>query len=348
MLRGSCKALMGASLAASSYRHPDLFDGLHTLDLMELGGSMAAAAAPLNLTQPTISRRYQQLCKDFGLGKASRRRVDGLLYGESQSIRLLRRAFQSHRLGSGVFRLAVDSLRQGLLGGAPPILPIPVQCRQASSLHRLVRSHILDGALVSSLEIQALLPERPMAPDHLALAGSASGPSPTPVADAPTYCRNAFWEWEGCMLIPLGCWQLGLVAPEELDGLPPRWSEVAVPPLDAAPGLASAVRQQQWMARPVPKALSGASNWRQWLEAQGLPCIATPSWFAALSCDRPGLRWLALTRPIQEQIWLLVNTSDWDQFPVLAAQAQAIRQAIGGFHASAAYSNRQRGVQLVC
>ena len=139
---------MGATLAATSYRYPELFDGLNTLDLMELCGSMVAAAGPLNLSQPTISRRHQKISRDFGLNKSTRHFIDELHYGETESIRLLRRAFQSHRLGSGVLRIGADPLRQGLVDGARQVLPVPAQFRHVRCLHRLVDGHILDGPLV--------------------------------------------------------------------------------------------------------------------------------------------------------------------------------------------------------
>jgi len=338
---------MGATLAATPYRQPELFDGLNTLDLIELCGSMAAAAGPLNLSQPTVSRRYQKISKDFGLNKASRRFLDDLHYGETTCIRLLRRAFQSHRLDSGVFRIGSDPLRQGLMDGARNVLPVPAQFRHARFLHRLVESSILDGALLSSLEIDGLLPGRPQGPDPLGLGEPASGsvatptvvtspvatpPVATPRVDESIVYRKAAKEWHGCLLVPLGCWQLGLAAPVGVQELPPRWSEVLVPPLAWAPGLASAVRQQQWMVRQAPKAFYGSSS-QQGLELQQLPCIATASWFAALSCRPPGLRWLVLPTPIREQIWLLVNPSSWEQYPALAELAETIKASIASFHA---------------
>ncbi len=256
MLNGHWDLSMGATLAATSYRYPELFDGLNTLDLMELCGSMVAAAGPLNLSQPTISRRYRKISRDFGLNKATRRTIDDLQYGETECIRLLRRAFQSHRLASGVLRIGSDPLRQGLIDRARQVQPVPAQFRHVRWLHRLVESSILDGALVSSLEIEALLAERPQGPDQRAVGEQPSVPIATAQLRGEGVCRHAAKEWDGCLLVPLGFWQLGLVAPAGVQELPPRWSEVAVPPLDGAPGLASAVRQQQWMARPVPQGLS--------------------------------------------------------------------------------------------
>lgn len=340
---------MGATLAATTYRHPELFDGLNTLDLLELCGSMTAAAGPLNLSQPTISRRHQKISRDFGLHKSTRHFIDELHYGETESIRLLRRAFQSHRLSSGFLRIGADPMRQGLLDGARQVLPVPSHFRHARCLHRLVESSILDGALLSSLEIEALLPVRPHEPDHLGFVEPESGPIPTAPLPGPWVCRNSSQEWDGCLLVPLGCWQLGLVAPAGVRVLPPRWTEVLVPPLACAPGLASAVRQQQWMVRQVPQDLNGFS-WQQGLEAQQLPCMATPSSFTGLggSGRAPGLRWLELASPIREQIWLLVSPSAWEQYPVLAELAETIEASIASFDAFNAYSNRQTGGQLAC
>ncbi len=338
---------MGATLAATSYRHPELFDGLNTLDLMELCGSMVAAAGPLNLSQPTISRRHQKISRDFGLHKSTRHFIDELHYGETESIRLLRRAFQSHRLSSGFLRIGTDPLRQGLIDGARQVLPVPTQFRHASCLHRLVESSILDGALLSSLEIKALLSERPQELDQLEVADLVSGPIPAPPLPGPRVCRNASQEWSGCLLVPLGCWQLGLVAPAEVRVPPPRWTEVLVPPLACAPGLASAVRQQQWMVKQVPQDINGF-NWQQGLETQQLPCMATPSWFAGLGGRAPGLRWLELASPIREQIWLLVSPTAWAQYPVMAELAETIEASIASFDAFNAYSNRQTGGQLAC
>ena len=339
MLNGHWDLSMGATLAATTYRQPELFDGLNTLDFLELCGSMAAAATPLNLSQPTVSRRYRKISRDFGLNKATRRTIDDLQYGETECIRLLRRAFQSHRLASGVLRIGSDPLRQGLIDGARQVQPVPAQFRHVRWLHRLVESSILDGALVSSLEIEALLAERSQGPDQRAVGEQPSVPIATAQPPGEGVHHHAAKEWDGCLLVPLGFWQLGLVAPAGVKELPPRWSEVLVPPLACAPGLASAVRQQQWVVRQAPEALNGSSS-QQGLEAQQLPCIATPSWFRGLGDCAPGLRWLELESPIREQIWLLVNPSNWEQVPVLAELAEKIEASIDSFHAFDAYSNR--------
>ncbi len=105
-----------------------------------------------------------------------------------------------------------------------------------------------------------------------------------------------------------------------------------MPPLVWAPGLASAVRQQQWMVRQAPQAFYGFSS-QQGVELQQLPCIATASWFAGLGDRARSLRWLELPTPIREQIWLLVNLSTWEQYPVLAELAETIKASIASFHA---------------
>ena len=338
---------MGATLAATTYRQPELFDGLNTLDFLELCGSMAAAAGPLNLSQPTISRRHQKISRDFGLIKSTRHFIDELHYGDTESIRLLRRSFQSHRLSSGFLRIGTDPLRQGLIDGARQVQPVTAQFRHVRWLHRLVDSSILDGALVSSLEIEALLAERPQGLDQRAVGEQSTVPIATAQPPGEGVCRHTAREWDGCLLVPLGFWQLGLVAPAGVQELPPRWSEVLVPPLACAPGLASAVRQQQWVVRQAPEAFNGSSS-QQGLGAQQLPCLATPSWFKGLGDRAPGLRWLELASPIREQIWLLVSASNWEQVPVLAELAEKIEASIDSFDAFNAYRNRQTGGQLVC
>ncbi len=205
----------------------------------------------------------------------------------------------------------------------------------------------MDGALLSTLEIDGLLPGRPQGHDPLGLGEPASGsvatppevtspvatpPVATPRVDESIVYRKAAMEWHGCLLVPLGCGQLGLVTAADVDELPPRWSEVLVPPLAWAPGLASAVRQQQWMVRQAPQAFYGSSS--QLGDAfQQLPCIATASWFRGLGDHAPGLRWLELPTPIREQIWLLVNPSTWEQYPALAELAETIKASIASFHA---------------
>ncbi len=66
-----------------------------------------------------------------------------------------------------------------------------------------------------------------------------------------------------------------------------------------------------------------------------------------MSRDGLGLRWLELANPLREQIWLLVNASAWEQYPVLTELAERIEASIDSFDAFNAYSNRQTGDQLV-
>jgi hypothetical protein len=101
------------------------------------------------------------------------------------------------------------------------------------------------------------------------------------------------------------------------------------------------------MVQQSPQGFNGYSG-QQGLEAQQLPCIATPSWFAGLFRCASGVRWLELASPIREQIWLLVSPSAWEQYPVLAELAETIEASIDSFDAFNAYSNRQTGGQLAC
>lgn len=54
------------------YRVPDLLQDIRLLDLLELSGTTVQASALLNLSQPTVSRRYRLLAKDFGLQRHPR------------------------------------------------------------------------------------------------------------------------------------------------------------------------------------------------------------------------------------------------------------------------------------
>jgi hypothetical protein len=101
------------------------------------------------------------------------------------------------------------------------------------------------------------------------------------------------------------------------------------------------------MVQQSPQGFNGSSG-QQGLEAQQLPWIATPSWFAGLGGRDPGLRWLELASPIREQIWLLVSPSACEQYPVLTELAETIEASIDSFDAFNAYNNRQTGGQLAC
>ncbi len=73
---------------------PALLRDIRLLDLLELCGTTAQTGRHLSLSQPTISRRYLSLAKDFGL-KRDRHQHWACGYGTSATMRLLRHTAQA-------------------------------------------------------------------------------------------------------------------------------------------------------------------------------------------------------------------------------------------------------------
>ena len=126
---------------------------IRLLDLLELCGTAVQTSPLLQLSQPTISRRYRILAEDFGLVR-DRRQLWGCGYGTSATMRLLRLGCRAHRLAAGVARLGCDLLHHPLLATCPWLLPTPQRYRAAANWLELVRQGVLDGALLSGLELE--------------------------------------------------------------------------------------------------------------------------------------------------------------------------------------------------
>ncbi|MFN9568887.1 MAG: LysR family transcriptional regulator, partial [Cyanobacteriota bacterium] len=58
--------------SASQYRLPEMLQDIRLLDLLELCGSTVQTGQLMNLSQPTVSRRYRSLAADFGLARKRR------------------------------------------------------------------------------------------------------------------------------------------------------------------------------------------------------------------------------------------------------------------------------------
>lgn len=137
---------------AKHYRLPQLLHDIRLLDLLELTGTTQHASHLLSLSQPTVSRRYRSLAADFRLSRDLRGRI--CRYGSSPAIRLLRHSCRWHRLQAGVARFSADLLHQHLFAGFDWLLPVPSCFRALDDWLDLVRQGVLDGALVSGLELQ--------------------------------------------------------------------------------------------------------------------------------------------------------------------------------------------------
>ena len=138
---------------AHHYRPPNVLQDIRLLDLLELCGTTVQASRLLHVSQPTISRRYRNLAKDFSLVR-NRRQLWGCGYGTSAAMRLLRLGCRAHRLAAGVARIGSDLLHHPLLDSCTWLLPSPQRFRAAAHWLELVRQGVLDGALLSGLELE--------------------------------------------------------------------------------------------------------------------------------------------------------------------------------------------------
>ncbi len=137
-----------------SYRAPELLQDIRLLDLLELSGTTVQASQLLRLSQPTVSRRYRVLADDFGLSRDPRS-VRHCRYGTTTAVRYLRLGSRAHRLAAGVARIGTDLMHHHLLKGCQGLLPVPLQYRSVDAWAELVHQGVLDGALISALELQA-------------------------------------------------------------------------------------------------------------------------------------------------------------------------------------------------
>lgn len=220
---------------AHTYRLPQLLADIRLLDLLELTGSTRQASRLLQLSQPSVSRRYRALAEDFEL-QADARASRGCRYGCNATMRLLRLSCRCHRLQAGVARLGADLLHHSLLEGMPWLLPTPLRFRPLREWLELVRQGVLDGALVSQLEM-----ERQRPPTLKDLELHPLGPLPLALARAPAAESPAR----------------------------PTPSPVLVPGEAVAAGLRNLLSQQGWRLRNAAAGWATPEQWRQQLARGG-------------------------------------------------------------------------------
>jgi hypothetical protein len=271
------------SLAQSPhYRLPDLLQDIRLLDLLELCGTTVQAGRLMELSQPTISRRYRSLAEDFGLVR-DRRQLRGCGYGTSSCMRLLRLGCRAHRLAAGVARIGSDLLHHPLLASCPWLLPTPQRFRAAANWLELVRQGVLDGALLSGLELE-----------------EAAGVNRQELA-----------------LLPLGKLPLALgVCPEApvLAGACPGRPvpEVLVPHRGVAPGLRRLLEELGLSLRSGGTSLRTPDDWIRRIRGSALAVVVP---------DQEAAPWAALRRQslpagFSSPVWLVLP-ADWQQHPVL-------------------------------
>jgi len=276
---------------AHRYRLPALLQDIRLLDLLELSGTTQEAGRLASVSQPTVSRRTRALTADFALVPNRRRQV-GCCYGTSQAMRLLRLGCRAHRLSAGVARFGTDVLLQPLLASCSWLLPAPPRFRIVESWLELVRQGVLDGALVSGLELQG----------------------------------NERLNTSELELLPLGALPLGLaaasnMAPERGDPLP----TVLVPNRAVAQGLQRALQGLGLALKTAGNTCQTPAQWLQRLErlplAMPLAELEHADWW------EPLLR-LPLPVPLHVPLWLVLPAG-WRQQAVLAYTVEQLRSHQG-------------------
>jgi DNA-binding transcriptional LysR family regulator len=286
-----------------------MLQALNVLDLLELTGSSVEAAEHLHLSQPTVSRRSRRIASDLGVELRQHSSPHSLRCGDGACLRLLRRAAKRHRLEAGVARIAADGWLAEALEGLEAVLPLPPRFRSIRQWHGLVRSHVVDGALVCGQELRQQIPDLPAA--EQAIHG--------PVA------------WDGCVLIPLQPLQLSLVRARHQRAYRPgvpRWNGVVLPPLPTCPVIATLVRQQQKRALHLRRGHNTPAIWAQSLAGNPVEALVSPGWRRQLEATGLVLEAVPTAQPLNAEVWLLVHRRDWSKHPELARLARQIRNQL--------------------
>ena len=270
---------------AHCYRLPALLKDIRLLDLLEISGTTLEAGRICGLSQPTVSRRSRLLADDFNL-QVRRRRQPGCRYGTSTAMQLLRLGCRAHRLSAGVARLGADVILQPLLEGCGWLLPAPPRFRPVEGWLELVCQGVLDGALISGLELQGDLPpdahELELLPlGEVALELAVSGCHSHPNGDQP---------------------------------------EVLVPNRAVAQGLQRALQQRGFSLKTAGNSCQTPAQWLARLQQAGLampfPQVAPADWWQPLTR-------LPLPEPIPVPLWLALP-ADWQEHRVLRHTAQEL------------------------
>jgi DNA-binding transcriptional LysR family regulator len=261
--------------AEQKYRLPELLSDIRLLDLLELSGTTVRASQLLNLSQPTVSRRYRALADDFGL-RRDPRSIKRCRYGSTNAIRLLRLGCRAHRLGAGVARIGTDLLHWHLLASCDWLLPVPVLFRPTCEWAELVRQGVLDGAVVSGLELNA-----------------------TSEVDV-----------TGLRLQELGSIALALGVPHQATPCrPSRPNAVLVPHRGLAPGLHRALLNRGLKLRSVGTSCITPQHWLQRLTTGGAAMPLDPACCAPGSWAK-GLEPIPLTSELHSPVWLVLPKGD--------------------------------------
>jgi len=210
-------------------------------------------------------------------------------------MRLLRLGCRAHRLAAGVARIGSDLLHHPLLAGCSWLLPTPQRFRAAANWLELVRQGVLDGALISGLELEEAegVNDQELELLHLGeltLALAFCPKAPVLVGSVP-----------------------GRPAPGG------RVAEVLVPDRGVAPGLRRLLRELGLPLRSGGNSLQTPDDWISRIQGSALALVVA---------DREADTWASLQRwPLasgpNSPVWLALP-ADWQEHRVLRHTAEEL------------------------
>ena len=129
------------------YRIPPVLMDLVLVDVLELTGSTVAAAQVLNMSQPSVSRRYRRLASQLGLRRNSHDR-HGRRFSDTEWMLLLRQGVNRHRLACGVLRLGGPAAAEPLIGRRDWTEWIRLPAISLAHADDLLHHELLDGVVL--------------------------------------------------------------------------------------------------------------------------------------------------------------------------------------------------------
>jgi hypothetical protein len=129
------------------YQIPSVLRDLVLVDMLELTGSTVAAARLLNLSQPSVSRRYRRLALELGLYRKSQGEP-GQRFSDAEWMPLLRQGVNRHRLACGVLRLGGPAGAEQLFGSTAWTEWIPLPPGSLAHAVELLEHELLDGVVL--------------------------------------------------------------------------------------------------------------------------------------------------------------------------------------------------------
>ena len=140
---------------STNYQIPTVLQDLVLVDTLEITGSTVAAAQHLNISQPTVSRRYRALAEDLGLRRI-RKGPPGARYGDSLCLQLLRKGANLHRWQQGVLRIAAAPTHRLCLHQQATVEWLDLSPIDPAHWSCLLRRELLDGLLLPASEQELL------------------------------------------------------------------------------------------------------------------------------------------------------------------------------------------------